>query len=208
MLKQKGKLYIAYGSNLNLTQMKHRCPTAEIVGKSELKDYHIVFRGYDHGVATIEPCIGKNVPVLIWRIYLTDEKALDIYEGVPHFYHKEMMSVELEGAMVDAMIYIMNEGFRAIHPNIRYYNVICAGYESAGFDKTNLRSAARKKEERIMTDKIRDQIMAIRDSGETNMIDASMVQCIANREGYYELVCFIEDHRNEYTHFIFTGEES
>nr|WP_249311512.1 DUF5049 domain-containing protein [Congzhengia minquanensis] len=40
------------------------------------------------------------------------------------------------------------------------------------------------------------------------MLDAHMVQVIANREGYYELVCFIEDHRREYVHFIFTGEES
>ena len=28
----KDRLYIAYGSNLNLEQMKHRCPTAEVVG--------------------------------------------------------------------------------------------------------------------------------------------------------------------------------
>ena len=27
------KLYIAYGSNLNLKQMKYRCPTAKFVGK-------------------------------------------------------------------------------------------------------------------------------------------------------------------------------
>ncbi len=208
MSTEKGKLYIAYGSNLNLRQMKHRCPTAEVVGKSEIKDFQIVFRGHDHGVATIEHCVGKSVPVLVWRIYPKDEKALDIYEGVPHLYHKETIHVELNGMMVEGLIYIMNEGFRAIHPSYSYMNIIRAGYEEAGFDKTDLRIAARRKEDRIMTEKIRAQIMAIRDSGETNMLDASMVQCIANREGYYELVCFIEDHRKEYVHFIFTGEES
>ena len=35
-----------------------------------------------------------------------------------------------------------------------------------------------------MTEKIREQILAIRDSGETNMFDTRMVQYIANREGY------------------------
>ena len=58
-----------------------------------------------------------------------------------------------------------------------------------------------------MTETIKQQIMAVRDSGETNMLDTSMVQYIANREGFYELVIYIEDHREKYAHFIFTGEE-
>ena len=31
-------LYLAYGSNLNLTQMAERCPGAKAVGKGELPD--------------------------------------------------------------------------------------------------------------------------------------------------------------------------
>ena len=54
--------------------------------------------------------------------------------------------------------------------------------------------------------KIRRQIIDIRDSGEVNMIDATMVQVIANRRGFYELVVFIEEHKKEYVHFILTGE--
>ena len=57
-----------------------------------------------------------------------------------------------------------------------------------------------------MTNKIREQIMAIRDSGETNMLDTRTVQWIANREGYYELVIYLEDNRREYWNFIMTGE--
>jgi hypothetical protein len=58
-----------------------------------------------------------------------------------------------------------------------------------------------------MTETVKQQIMAVRDSGETNMLDTRMVQYIANREGFYELVIYIEDHREKYAHFIFTGEE-
>ena len=58
-----------------------------------------------------------------------------------------------------------------------------------------------------MTETIKQQIMAVRDSGETNMLDTRMAQYIANREGFYELVIYIEDHREEYAHFIFTGED-
>ena len=58
-----------------------------------------------------------------------------------------------------------------------------------------------------MSSTIKEQIMAIRDSGETNMFDVNTVQRIAMREEFYELVCWIEDHRREYSRFILTGEE-
>lgn len=57
-----------------------------------------------------------------------------------------------------------------------------------------------------MNETVRTQIMAIRDSGETNMLDTRMVQVIANREGFYELVVYLEEHRREYINFIFTGQ--
>ena len=58
-----------------------------------------------------------------------------------------------------------------------------------------------------MTETVRQQILAVRDTGEANMLDTRMVQYIANREGFYELVIYNEDHREKYAHFIFTGEE-
>lgn len=56
-----------------------------------------------------------------------------------------------------------------------------------------------------MNETIRKQIMAVRDSGDTNMLDTRMVQVIANRMGFYELVVYLEEHRREYVSFIFTG---
>ena len=58
-----------------------------------------------------------------------------------------------------------------------------------------------------MTETIKQQIMDVRATGEANMLDTRMVQYIANREGFYELVIYIEDHRKEYVHFIFTRED-
>lgn len=57
-----------------------------------------------------------------------------------------------------------------------------------------------------MTDKIREQILAVRKTGRTNMFDILMVQYIANEMQFYELVIFLEEHRSEYVHFILTGE--
>ena len=38
------------------------------------------------------------------------------------------------------------------------------------------------------------------------MLDTNMMQIIANEMNFFELVIFIEEHRKEYVHFIFTGE--
>ena len=57
-----------------------------------------------------------------------------------------------------------------------------------------------------MTEVIRKQIMAVRATGETNMFDIPLVQVIANRMGFYELVIYLEEHRAEYVNFILTGE--
>ena len=66
-MSSKERLYIAYGSNLNLDQMKHRCPTAEVVGAAKLKNWRLRFRGENHSaVATIEREKGFKVPVLVW----------------------------------------------------------------------------------------------------------------------------------------------
>ena len=54
---------------------------------------------------------------------------------------------------------------------------------------------------------VKEQILAVRDSGETNMLDTRMVQAIADRMGFYELVAYLEEHKQEYVNFIFTGKE-
>ncbi len=52
---------------------------------------------------------------------------------------------------------------------------------------------------------VKQQILAVRATGETNMLDTNMVQVIANRMGFYELVVYLEEHRREYANFILTG---
>ena len=47
-MKEK-RYYIAYGSNLNVGQMRMRCPSARIIGTSVLKDYELLFKGSKTG---------------------------------------------------------------------------------------------------------------------------------------------------------------
>ena len=58
-----------------------------------------------------------------------------------------------------------------------------------------------------MTDKIKQQILAIRDTGETNMLDVGKVQEIALREGYDELFLYLADNIGAYSRIILTGKE-
>lgn len=58
-----------------------------------------------------------------------------------------------------------------------------------------------------MTDKVREQILAVRATGRTNMFDTNTVQVIADEMHFYDLVVFIEEHKDKYAHFILTGEQ-
>ena len=138
------KIYLAYGSNLNLRQMANRCPSANILGTCEVKDYELVFRGRNNrAVANIEPCEGENVQALLWEIEPSDEEELDIYEGYPTLYRKEIITVEFEGDDIEVMAYVMNEGKPYNLPSEYYYNVILEGYITSGFDEEELKKAVR-----------------------------------------------------------------
>lgn len=145
----KDRFYITYGSNLNLEQMKRRCPTAEVVGTAVLTNWRLWFRGGTHSaVATIERERGFSVPVLVWKIQPRDELALDRYEGWPFLYRKETLRVTVNGKRIYAMVYIMNEaGHPYGVPAVDYLNIIREGYKSAGFDQQTLDDAVKNSKE-------------------------------------------------------------
>ena len=141
----KTKYYIAYGSNLSVKQMAHRCPDARIAGQAVLEGWELLFKG----CATIEPNKEKNTPVLVWEISEEDEKRLDCYEGYPHYYRKEDLTVEVvsEGAepkTVTAMVYIMENDFGERAPSSYYYRVLYDGYKDLHFPMHVLEGALKK----------------------------------------------------------------
>lgn len=139
---KKKQLYIAYGSNLDVSQMAHRCPTATVVAKSWLHDYKLVFQGQPYGAhANVIPEKGSKVPVAIWAIGPRDEAMLDRYEGVAGgYYTKEYMEVEVDGEMVEALIYIMTPNDYGI-PTDFYLATIAQGYKDFELDVRYLNDA-------------------------------------------------------------------
>ena len=146
------RLYIAYGSNINLEQMAHRCPNSKIVSKEMLKGYELEFRG----VATIVPNDKSEVPILIWEIDGRDEHSLDRYEGFPNLYRKELFEIEVDGEKKECMAYLMNKG-QISPPTSYYYNVINQGYEANGMDTSYLRAALERSVCEQYFDEIQDE---------------------------------------------------
>ena len=59
----------------------------------------------------------------------------------------------------------------------------------------------------MLTEKVKEQIFAVRDSGVANMCDMAAVQRAAFDRDFYELVIFIEEKKDAYWEFILTGKE-
>lgn len=57
-----------------------------------------------------------------------------------------------------------------------------------------------------MDETVKAQILAIRQSGETNMFDLPVVQRLAYEKDFFDLVVFLEEHPTEYVRFIIHGE--
>ena len=144
------KLYIAYGSNMDERQMAYRCPNAELIGESEVKDYELLFKGSQTGsYATIEPKKGKAVPVLIWKITEDDEQSLDLYEGYPTFYYKKNLTVTVDGEELTAMVYIMHENRLLGIPTNHYFDILDRAYQKFGFNYNILIDAYIKSREAV-----------------------------------------------------------
>ena len=113
-------LYFAYGSNLNLIQMKKRCSDSIPVAKVKLKDYKLVF----NRVADIEESEEDIVYGAIYKVSDRDIKKLDIYEGYPRLYDRIDVEVEDdEGKTYAAFVYVMVVKGRG-HPADSYYKII------------------------------------------------------------------------------------
>ena len=138
----KKSIYLAYGSNMSLQQMYHRCPDAEPVGKGIIKGWRLMFKGSQSGnYATIEKEEGCTVPVVVWAISEKDEERLDRYEGWPHFYVKETVEFDYIGdrpgrrVKGEGMVYIMPPDESTLGlPSQRYFDVLLEGYQRFGLD--------------------------------------------------------------------------
>ena len=151
------RYYIAYGSNLNIPQMRMRCPGARIIGTSVIPDYELLFKGSKTGsYLTIEPKAGASVPVAAWEVSEADEAALDRYEGYPRLYYKKELTLPIRDVRTgevrrrSAFVYIMHEDRRPGLPSASYMEACAEGYRSFGFDTGVLEDAVQASREALL----------------------------------------------------------
>ena len=148
VLSMYRRLYAAYGSNMNVEQMRLRCPGAKALGAGELPGMRLEFRAGGKGVyLTVEPQAGGSVPVAVWEIGPGSEIKLDEYEVYPSLYYKEPALVrfkEIETGrerQEQALVYIMCPGHRLTVPGEEYFEACAQGYRAFGLDTAPLYEA-------------------------------------------------------------------
>ena len=133
--------YFGYGSNLDATQMSHRCPGARFVGTATLDDHQLVFRGYSArwggSVATVRRRAGSQVSGVVYVLTPADVMALDRCEGVPFAYERATCLVRCwDGRRRRVQIYRMTGPLRdiALGAAVDYLSQIRRAYTRLGFD--------------------------------------------------------------------------
>ena len=143
----KKKYYLAYGSNLDVFQMRRRCPGAKPIGTAMIPDYELLYKGSQTGAyLTIEKREGGEVPVAVWEVTADDEARLDRYEGYPTFYYKREMRLPVKlgsgkTKQMTAFVYIMHEERKLGIPTSNYIRTCEIGYMVFGFDLKYLNDA-------------------------------------------------------------------
>lgn len=136
--------YFAYGSNLNVEQMRRRCHGAQLIGTAYWEGHRLVFRGSKTGAyLTVIPAEGYSVPIGVWYVDKADLKSLDRYEGYPHFYDRQEIWLQCyrkglgirnaPAFRANGKVYVMTGIREPGVPSIQYFEVCRQGYDDFGF---------------------------------------------------------------------------
>lgn len=110
-------LYFAYGSNMDPTQMRERCPGATLVGFGYLPDHVLCFprrsKNRGCGVSSVEPKIGHDTWGIVWELSGADLAALDKNEGyrrdrdpTANAYNRLTVIINLNGEQLEMETYV------------------------------------------------------------------------------------------------------
>jgi gamma-glutamylcyclotransferase len=132
-------LYFAYGSNMDWSQMRERCPTAQFVCVAKLKDHHLAFTRESQkrkcGVADVIQEEGRDVWGVVYQIDERDIGHLDLTEGfrpgrTENDYVREERHVFAEGdnkRPVLVSVYFAIKEDNPPKPNVQYKQLIVNG---------------------------------------------------------------------------------
>jgi hypothetical protein len=130
-------IYFAYGSNMNLSQMKERCPYSEKIGIGFMKDAEVCFPSFyapwDSGMAGYQPSPGNDK----WGVLFSlDERDLEVMRDYEDFipgqdpslnnYNEVFVDIIVGEKTVRCMTYESNIT-GVYQPSLKYLQGIIAG---------------------------------------------------------------------------------
>ena len=129
-------LYAAYGTNLDVSRMRERCPHSPSRGSGWLEGWRLTFGGEDIGwdgaLATVVEDPASRVFVLLYDVPAVDEDTLDSWEGSDlDLYRKIRVRVQTLDGDVLAWLYVLN-GYEGGLPSAHYLGVLADAAERAG----------------------------------------------------------------------------
>ena len=125
-------LYFAYGSNMNIKQMKDRCPGSHFLKAVFLNNAGFRYDGRsktwnNKAVANINSIDGENVWGGLFEINSNDLAVLDLREGFPKHYGKKIVRVsDIEGNVCEAWVYF-RIGEEKGEPSSEYREIVLKG---------------------------------------------------------------------------------
>ena len=135
------KLYFAYGSNMNRSAMKRRCPGARAIGPAVLEG-HRFFVGID-GWGSVIPSNGDSVHGVLWQVTPRDIAALHAYELLYQgLYDVRHMPIRRGGRRMIAMIYLLRRRATG-KPRPGYVEMIAASARGWKLPEPYIRSIER-----------------------------------------------------------------
>ena len=141
-LRLSGRMYFAYGSNMDVEQMTRRCPSALFTGKAVVEGWEFAMDA--GGFATIVEGEGR-VEGALWTLSAADELALDHYEGVEGgSYEKRLVDVDAGFGRAAALTYVSLRTPASMSTHrVGYMDRVRRGAESCGLsDEAKARIAS------------------------------------------------------------------
>lgn len=140
-MKKLSHHYFAYGSNLNLTQMKQRCSNPKVLGIARLPGYRVEFYGYSdiwdgaQEAVIIDP--ESEVWGVVYELQFSDWDQLDMYEdvrlnGTGAYFHYPVDVIDTQQGIIDAIMYKKNILGEGQPPSAEYLDFIIQGATEQG----------------------------------------------------------------------------
>lgn len=131
--------YFAYGSNLDLSQMRRRCPESVPVGVAALAGHRLDFTRYSShwqgGVADVVVDASYEVWGLVYRLSEPDLSLLDRYESYPQGYDRVQVTVQMttQSVMESVWVYHVAQKRPFMPPHAKYLGIIQAAADRWNF---------------------------------------------------------------------------